>query len=677
MVRKRNSSQNGKSSKGGAKGKQRATAKAKNASTRRLRPFLFGCLKWGATLGVWGVIAVLGIVAWYATDLPDLDDALAQTRKPTITVLDRRGQVLHRAGDLVGLPVALKELPDALSQAVLATEDRRFYDHFGIDFIGLGRATVRNLSEGRIVQGGSTITQQLAKNLFLTPARTLKRKVQEVLLALWLEHRFSKDQILTLYLNRVYLGAGTYGVDAAARRYYGTPASGLSAYQSAVIAGLLKAPSRFNPKASPRRAHARAQTVLANMVAAGFLTEAQAAAAGTRKDVVVAKASRTLSGRYFVDWVLDRVPGFVPRHDRDLIIQTTLDAALQRRAEADIEATLKASGAPLGISEGALVTLAPDGAIRALVGGRSYARSQFNRVTQALRQPGSAFKPIVYLAALENGFTPDSRVDDAPISIAGWEPGNFSGRFEGPVSLERALSKSINTVAVRLAQQVGPKRVAATARRLGITQPLPEDASLALGTGEVSLLDLTAAYGPFANGGAAAWPHGVREIRDTAGTVLYRRHGSDLGNVVDPRPLADLNRMMASVVETGTAKAARLGRPAGGKTGTSQNFRDAWFVGYTADLITGVWFGNDNGRSMKGVTGGGLPAQTWQRFMAAAHEGLAVRPLPGLDRAPPVAAVSEAQPQTPVKRPEKRPEEKDEEDGFFDRIWGLLHDGGG
>lgn len=609
--------------------RRKATRGAPLRAWRRSLPARLAlfALKWTAVAAIWGVIAAGGIAAFYAYDLPDVDAALEATRQPTVTLLAVDGTPLATVGEVHGAPVRLTDLPAAMPNAVLATEDRRFHDHFGIDPIGLARAMVVNVRAGRIVQGGSTITQQVAKNLFLTPERSIKRKVQEVLLALWLERRFSKEQILTLYLNRVYLGAGTYGVDAASRRYFGHPARRLSTYEAAMLAGLLKAPSRFNPATDPERARSRARVVLANMVDAGYLTpaEAERAARAPRGD---AAAGRGPIARYFVDWVMEQVSGFVAPGDSDLVVVTTLDPKLQDLAERAVADALGGPGAGLGVGQAALLAMAPDGAVRAMVGGRDYGTSQFNRATQALRQPGSAFKPVVYLAGLEAGLTPASRLLDAPITVDGWAPGNFDERYLGEVTLAEALARSLNTVSVRVAQRAGPQAVVAAARRLGITSPLKPTLDLALGTGEVALAELTSAFAAFANGGRGVWAHGIREIRDSRGGVLYRRSGSGPGPAVSPGHVAAMNRMLKGVLTEGTGKAAALDRPAAGKTGTSQNFRDAWFVGYTAQLVAGVWMGNDGGAPMRKVTGGGLPAQTWRAFMEAAHRGVPALALP-------------------------------------------------
>jgi penicillin-binding protein 1A len=622
------------------------------------------CLKWGLTAAVWALVAALGLVAFYAYDLPDVDQAFRPTRPPTVTILAADGSELATVGDLYGQPVTLKELPAHLAHAVIATEDRRFRDHVGLDAIGLARAALANFRAGRVVQGGSTITQQVAKNLFLKPERTLKRKVQELLLALWLERKFSKEQILTVYLNRVYLGAGAYGVEAAAQRYFGRSARALTLYESAMIAGLLKAPSRYNPLHDPERAAARARQVLANMVDAGFVEPGQARAATARKSVVVAQKTRAQT-RYLADWVVEQLSGFVAPADRDLKVVTTVDAKLQRLAEAKLARLIAEQGAKADVGDAALVAVAPDGAVRALVGGVDYGTSQFNRATQAWRQPGSAFKPFVYLAALEAGLAPESRFVDAPLSIQGWSPKNFDGKFRGSVTAAEALAQSINTVAVLVAERTGRERVIRVARRLGLDAELAATPSLALGTEEVTLLGLTAAFAPLANGGFGVWPYAIETIADSQGRVLYRREGSGPGRVVAAHHVATMNAMLSDAVAHGTGKAARLDRPVAGKTGTSQNFRDAWFVGYSADLVAGVWMGNDDGQPMKNVTGGGLPARLWRDFMAEAHAGLPPRPLPGARAEPAPAAKSGPRPQ-PAPAP----------DNWWQRVFGGFSSGG-
>ncbi|MBY0510006.1 MAG: PBP1A family penicillin-binding protein [Rhodospirillaceae bacterium] len=580
---------------------------------------------------VWAVLAGGVVVGFFALDLPAVDEATL-TRRPNIKIIDAGGWEVANFGDIYGASIDLKALPAHVPAAVIAVEDRRFYKHHGVDLRALARAVVTNIKAGARVQGGSTITQQAAKNLFLTPDRTFSRKIREALLAFKLERTFTKDQILTLYMNRVYFGGGVYGFEAASERYFNRPAKDLTIFQAAVLAGLLKAPTHYNPVREPERAKDRAEIVLATMVETGALTPAQSKAALKSADKALkAVPNPTARARYFADWVVSQVESYVGTIDRDLVVQTTLDGRLQAQAETILAKRLSEQGAKLNVEQGAIVVLGPDGAVRAMVGGKDYADSQFNRATQAMRQPGSAFKPFVYLAGLEGGYHPDDMVTDAPIKIGKWKPQNFSGTYEGPVTYEYALAKSINTVAVRVAQHVGAKAVVAVAHRMGITESLKPELSLALGSAEVTLLELAGAYAPFANGGQAVMPFAIVSIRERDGPQLYVREGGGLGQVIDPVNLATMNAMMSQVLIHGTGTAAAFGYPAAGKTGTSSDYRDAWFMGFTSDFVTGVWVGNDDGANMKSVTGGGLPAHIWRDVMTAAHVGHAPRYLPGLE----------------------------------------------
>ena len=564
-----------------------------------------------------------------APDLPDTSNLFHNSTNPEVIILARDGSALSRTGGNAKI-VAVEELPIHLSQAVLATEDRRFYRHFGMDVIGFARALLANIRADRIVQGGSTITQQLAKNLWLTPERSIVRKLKELMLAIWLEARLEKREILTLYLNRVYLGAGSFGVEAASRRYFGKSARHVTLSEAALLAGLLKAPSRYAPTNDLPRARRRAAEVIDNMVEAGFLKERQATAA-KRAPARLAKSAVSSGGGngYFVDWIETQIPLFVGRVDAGLIVETTLDPTTQGFAESSLVQTLKRHGKSRAVSQGAVIAFAPDGAVQAMVGGRSYKLSQFNRALQARRQPGSAFKAIVYLAGLEDGLRPNSTYKDAPINIDGWRPKNFGGKYAGKVTIERALAKSINTVAVQVAKRVGPKKIIATARRLGITAPLSADLSLALGTSEVSLFEMSAAYIPLANGGTGVFPYGIARIRTTDGQVLYQRSGSSLGRLIESRQVGQMNRMLYAAVTDGTGRRARLkGREVAGKTGTSQDYRDGWFIGYHSDMVAGVWVGNDNNKPTKRVTGGQLPATIWQKFVSRVNTGQTARALP-------------------------------------------------
>jgi penicillin-binding protein 1A len=626
---------------------------------------------WAALTVLWGIVLFIGVVAYFWMTLPPIGDLTASARRPSVTLLGDDGNVIATFGDLFGQPVRLKDLPPYLPEAVIATEDRRFYHHFGVDPVGLLRAVVANLRAGHVVQGGSTLTQQLAKNLFLSPDRTMTRKIQEALLAVWLEQRFTKDEILEIYLNRVYFGAGAYGVDAAAHRYFDKSARDVSLYQAATIAGLLKAPTRFSPAHDQAAAAERALHVLDAMKDAGYVTAAQEQAAlDQQKELAVAQRVRP-SNRYFADWIYEQIPEFAGLGDRDLVIVTTLDAKMQQAAETAIAATLDRDGDKDHVSQGALIAMAPDGAIRALVGGRSYNGSQFDRATQALRQPGSAFKAIVYAAALDHGLSPSAHFNDARIRIGNWEPRNYENEYRGDVSVADAVAFSINTVAAQVIERTGVAATIDMARRLGITTDLQNDASLALGTNEVTLIELTAAYAAFDGVGVGAWPYGIVEIKDSNGKLIYRRGGSGPGRVLSAEIAGEMNRLLAGVIDRGTGRAARLDRPAAGKTGTTQDFRDALFVGYTAQLVAGVWFGNDDNSPMKHITGGTLPARTWHDFMTAATQGMPVKPLPGpgVPRAPPIATL--APPPTQPQLAAGTATERKGLDGLLDRIFGA------
>jgi penicillin-binding protein 1A len=626
---------------------------------------------WGAFVAIWGIVLFIGVLAYFWMTLPPIDDLTATTRRPSVTLLGEDGKVIATFGDLFGQPVKLKDLPPYMPEAVIATEDRRYYHHFGVDLIGLVRAAVADLRAGHVVQGGSTLTQQLAKNLFLSPDRTMTRKIQEALLAVWLEQRFTKDEILEIYLNRVYFGAGAYGVDAAARRYFDKPAREVSLYEAATIAGLLKAPTRFSPARDQAAAAERASHVLDAMKDEGYITLAQEKAAlDQQQQLAVAQRVRP-SNRYFADWIYEQIPEFAGLGSRDLIITTTLDAKMQQAAEAALAATLGQDGDKANVSQAALVAMTPDGAIRAMVGGRSYSGSQFNRATQALRQPGSSFKAILYAAALEHGLSPSAHFNDHRVTIGKWQPRNYENEYRGDVSVADAVAFSINTVAAQVIERTGVANVIDMARRLGITTDLQRDASLALGTNEVTLIELTSAYAAFASGGIGAWPYGIVAIKDSSGTVVYQRGGSGPGRVLSAAVAGEMNQLLAGVIDRGTGRAAKLDRPAAGKTGTTQDFRDALFVGYTDQLVAGVWFGNDDNSPMKHITGGTLPAKTWHNFMMAAMTGMPVKPLPGpgpgAPRGPAVAGP--AGPAQPRLASGATPE-RGGLDGLLDRIFG-------
>ncbi len=615
----------------------RASSGGARKRGRKRRGGILRVFYWGAVLSLWLVIAGIGAIAAIIAYLPPIQSVEIPKRPPQVQIVDLTGRPLAMRGENYGAPVLIKNLPRYVPQAFIAIEDRRFYSHFGVDPIGIARAALANLAHRGVTQGGSTITQQLAKNLFLTQERTLTRKVQELGLALWLESRFNKTEILELYLNRVYFGAGAYGLEAAAQRYFDKPARLLSLAEAAVLAGLVRSPSRLAPNRNPDGAERRAQVVLAAMVETKFVTDemAKLALINPARTVKLAGAG---SVNYVADWIMDVLDDLVGRVEEDIVVETTIDPVLQMAAERSLVEELTRLGAKSGVEQGALVSMSPDGAVRALVGGRNYAESQFNRAVAARRQPGSAFKPFVYLTAIERGLTPSTVREDKPISVRGWKPENYSREHYGPVTLQQALAYSLNTVSVRLTMEFGPPAVVRTAHRLGIASKLEPNASIALGTSEVSVVELTTAFAPFANGGEAVAPHVVERVRSAAGKVLYTRKRESLGRIVEPRYTAMMNRMMQETLLTGTARKASLGAwPAAGKTGTSQEFRDAWFVGYTAHLVTTVWLGNDDSSPTRKVTGGGMPVDIWTKYMRQAHQGVAPVPLPGTAADVPVA----------------------------------------
>ncbi|MDI3469350.1 MAG: multimodular transpeptidase-transglycosylase [Pseudolabrys sp.] len=613
------------------KRKHRRTSKARNVRGRIGR-----LAYWVVVLGLWCGIAGAGAVAWVGAHLPPIQSLEIPKRPPSISILDDHMQVLATRGDAGGGNLKIKELPPYLPKAFVAIEDRRFYSHFGIDPLGIARAAIANVLHRGVAQGGSTLTQQLAKNLFLTPERSLERKLQEALLALWLERKFTKDEILELYLNRVYFGSGAYGVEQAAQRYFGKSARHVTLAEAAMLAGLVKSPSRLAPNHNYKAAEQRARVVLGAMQDAGFITASSEKLALAHPPVIVAQKA-TGSVQYVADWVMDAVNDRIGHIDSDLVVVTTIDGGLQTRAEQALTDELAAKGGKYGVSEGALVSMTPTGAVRALIGGRNYAQSQFNRAVAAKRQPGSAFKPFVYLTALEHGLTPDSIRDDRPINVKGWRPENYEHEYLGPVPLSTALAKSLNTVSVRLTLEFGPAAVVRTAHRLGITSQLEPNASIALGTSEVTPLELVGAYSTFANGGYATQPYVIRRISTPEGKVLYARAEEQPARVVDPRYVGMMNAMMQQTLIIGTARSADLpGWQAAGKTGTSQDFRDAWFIGFTSNLVTGVWLGNDDGSPTHKTTGGSLPVAIWSRFMKGAEQGVTPQPLPsGYDQGSP------------------------------------------
>lgn len=627
----------------------------------------------------WGIIFGGIFFSRFLSDLPDVNSLMANGPSRDVTILDDQHRMIARKGLTQGVLVEVSTMPSYVPNAFIAIEDRRFRSHFGVDPIGLARAAYENAKTGHVVQGGSTLTQQLAKNLFLVPDRNFKRKLQEAMLAAYLESRYSKDQILTLYLNRVYFGAGVYGIEAAAERFFGKHASELSLPEAAMLAGSVKAPARYNPLFDPDASHDRATVVLAAMQEAGFIDD------DTRQDAVttrvrIVRGSGTPSSGYFADWVMSQIQGYIGDPQEAVIVDTSFDLDVQAEAERAVTAGLKDDGDKLNASQAVLVAMTPDGAVRAMVGGASYGQSPYNRATDALRQPGSSFKPFVYLTAFEHGRKPSDIMHDGPIDIRGWKPEDYEGKYRGDITLTEAFAHSSNSIAVQLTQEVGPKAVARTAKKLGIETPLQAVSSLALGTSVVTPLELTGAYVPFANGGIGVVPHAIIRIKTKSGKVLWQRKPSDLGQVIAPGNLAAMTRLLGEVITSGTGKAASLGdRPVAGKTGTTQDYRDAWFVGFTADLVCGVWIGNDDNSAMVHATGGTLPARMFHAFMMSAEQGLPVRALPGAnaqastdDAAAPDQAPSDGETAPDGEKPQ--PAQKDKPSDFqklLDKLFGT------
>ena len=578
-------------------------------------------------LGPLGLLLLIVGLGWYLSlDFADLRRVPLGDQQPEITLQDRAGVTFASFGHRYGEYLTLDQISPWLPKAVIAVEDRRFYQHPGIDPIGIGRAFVRNIQAGRVVQGGSTISQQLAKLVFLTPERSLLRKIKEALYTLWIEARFDKEEILEIYLNRVYLGSGAYGADAAARRYFAKPASDLSLAEAAMLAGLIRAPTRYAPTRDLELAQERAAVVLDSMAEVGSIAAADATAAKAAPARPAAPRTHADNG-YFADWVVTESRLYADAEQPRLVVRTTLDQELQRAAEEAVQAAFGESRVAAEAEQVALVAMSPDGRVRAMLGGRGYAGSQFNRATQSERQPGSAFKLFVYLAALEAGLRPEDRISAAPIQVDGWAPRNLDDRYPTSISLLDSFADSVNTAAVRLGEQVGRQRVIRLAERLGITSPLHDEPSLALGSSEVRLIELTAAYASVANGGYLVWPEGIEAIAGTGGDTLYQRRPVD-EPVLEPGVVRAMTAMLETTLDRGTGRGASLRRFVAGKTGTSSDYRDAWFVGFTDALVVGVWVGNDDGRPMPHVTGGGLPARVFREFILRAQGDLPFRPEP-------------------------------------------------
>lgn len=602
-----------------------------------------------ATIGLGGMVLmlILAIPAFRET----ADEDWLKKSDLAVTFLDRYGNPIGSRGIKHNDSIPLEDFPDVLIKATLATEDRRFYEHFGIDIAGTARALVTNAQAGGVRQGGSSITQQLAKNLFLSNERTIERKINEAFLAVWLEWRLSKNEILKLYLDRAYMGGGTFGVDGAAHFYFNKSARDVTLAEAAMLAGLFKAPTKYAPHINLPAARARANVVLDNLVDAGFMTEGQVF--GARRNPAFAVDRRDeASPNYYLDYAFDEMRKLVdtfPKSytERVFVVRLAIDTNVQKAAEDAIENQLRQFGRDYHATQAATVVSDLDGGIRAMVGGRDYGASQFNRATDAYRQPGSSFKPYVYTTALLNGFTPNSIVVDGPVCIGNWCPQNYGHSYSGSVTLTQAITRSINVVPVKLSIMIGQKeqpkapnpakigraKIVEVARRFGLKAPLPDTPSLPIGSDEVTVLEHAVAYATFPNRGKAVTPHAVLEVRTGAGDLVWRwdRDGPKPRQAIPANIAADMAGMMSHVVSEGTARRAALdGIPTAGKTGTTNAYRDAWFVGYTGNFTCAVWYGNDDYSPTNRMTGGSLPAQTWHDIMLAAHQGVEVREIPGV-----------------------------------------------
>ena len=565
------------------------------------------------------VVALLGYLAY---TLPLSDDFERKQLQFSTTLVAANGEIFAMRGQFHGEILNLKDIPRYLPEAVVSIEDRRFYSHFGLDPIGMIRATVVNLLAGGVRQGGSTITQQLAKLMFLSSERTFKRKVQEAMIALWLEHRLTKDEILVRYLNKVYLGAGAYGIDGAAQRYFNKSARDLTLAEAAMLAELIRSPSSLAPTRNLQAARERGRLVLKTMVENGYITQATAETADVDKVVLAVNPDTQITegSRYFADWVAGNARALLGPLSADLTVQTTLNIPLQRLAESTMRRWLDGECAKRNVHQGAMVVLDREGAVLAMVGGRNYDESQFNRVTQARRQPGSLFKLFVYLAAFDAGMTPDTVMVDQPLKIGNWEPQNYGGTYRGPVTLRTAFANSINSVAVQLTEKVGRARVIGVARSLGVESPLIDQPSIALGASEVTLMEMAAAYGAMAADVKKMEPFGIRSVRGQSRKLYeYKPASIPQEEAALPWRRSEMLDLLISAVDSGTGKAARMPSPVAGKTGTTQDYRDAWFIGFTADIVVAIWLGNDDNSPTDRVTGGDLPARIWHDYIAAAY----------------------------------------------------------
>lgn len=566
-------------------------------------------------LGIWAGIIFSILLLYLALTLPNIEHITNKTRSPSITILDRNGEKITSINDMYGDTVDVETLPKHIWHAVIATEDKRFFEHFGVDIYSLFRALYSNIKANRTAQGGSTITQQLAKNVFLSKERSIQRKLQEVMITLWLENKFTKNQILSLYLNRVSLVGGKFGVSIAAETIFGKSIYELNIAEAAIIAGMLKAPSRLNPMKNPEASLSRMKLVLKLMKEQNYISEAEYQEAINYQ--YQKQDTNFNQTRYFIDYTMDSFNSLIGDISTDIIIHTTLDEKVQKTAENITKTYLNNNGKKYNFSQVATVVLNTNGEILSLIGGADYTQSQFNRVSQMKRQPGSIFKPFVYLAAIEYGLKPTDMFEDKITAIADWAPRNHDEKYMGPVSMAMALEKSLNTVPVQIAKQIGLKNIIKTAQKLGLVDKINNDYSIILGTSETTLLDLTSAYATFANKGYGVIPHSIQKITTPTGQIIYERKGSGVGKLISTQNTDVMNSMLKNVIEGGTGANANIaGESIYGKTGTSQNNRDAWFIGYSPNYITGIWIGNDNNTPMSDSSyGGTIPAKIFKTIM--------------------------------------------------------------
>jgi penicillin-binding protein 1A len=590
--------------------------KKQNSFSQRVLKFL---LRWSFILSIWLVTIAFSLLLYYSHDLPELTKLKQPEPQRKITLIAANGEILASVGDLRGEYVNFERIPTHLVNAVLATEDRKFFAHSGIDLVGLLRAAYVNYKAGHIIQGGSTISQQLAKILFLSPERTVKRKIQELLLALYLEHKFSKKEIISIYLNKVYLGSGIFGVEAAAKYYFGKNLNDINLYEAALIAGLLKAPTRYSPTRHNALAAKRTLQILLSMKDAGYISEQEIKTADANPIILKTSEMGLFTHQYVANWLREEVNELSLDTTSDLVVRTTIDLTLQKIAEQTVERILSGTSKELHIGQGALVSMKPEGSILALVGGRNYDKSSFNRATQAERQPGSAFKIFVYAAAFQAGYTPASIVSDEPVALKKWRPKNYTRTYLGNITLRESFAKSVNTVSIKLSEQVGRSKIIELAHKMGISSTLKPHPSIALGTSEVNLLDLTGSISTICNDGYRVAPYAIVEIKNSAGEIIYSKRNRSKEHVLDYKVVGYMKDILRNAVETGTAKLGVLDKhKAWGKTGTTQQYRDAWFLGFSQDVVTGVWVGNDDNSPMNKVTGGSIPARIWHEYMSEA-----------------------------------------------------------